>query len=149
MNVSEDKTRERNKVINLKGPPHPGTNTVLRTRTLTPVVKAKTIGSKKEQRKKSTFYVLYSKRNWFHRTFIFIQPFHLHRDPNLNSVILVRAASQRIPGRFLMLMRGTAPPCGIFFFYLDRIDFLWRITKPLMQNEKKQRCTFHCRLLTV
>lgn len=116
MNVSEDKTRERNKVINLKGPPHPGTNTVLRTRTLTPVVKAKTIGSKKEQRKKSTFYVLYSKRNWFHRTFIFIQPFHLHRDPNLNSVILVRAASQRIPGRFLMLMRGTAPPCGIFFF---------------------------------
>lgn len=116
MIVSE--TRARRKVINGKeGPPHPGTNTVLRTPTLTPVVKGKTIGSKKEQREKNTFYVLYSKRNWFHRTFIFIQPFHLHRDPNLNSVILLRAASQRIPGRsFLMMMKGTAPPCGNIVF---------------------------------
>lgn len=110
---AERKHKKDIKLINSKGPHHPGTNIVLRTWTLTPVVKGKTIGSKKEQREKNTFYVLYSKRNWFHRTFIFIQPFHLHRDPNLNSVILVRAASQRTPGRkFLRMRRGTAPSCG-------------------------------------
>lgn len=142
MIVSE--TRARRKVINGKeGPPHPGTNTVLRTPTLTPVVKGKTIGSKKEQREKNTFYVLYSKRNWFHRTFIFIQPFHLHRDPNLNSVILLRAASQRIPGRsFLMMMKGTAPPCGnivflLLFFKKENLLKLGRFTKLLRQEGKE------------
>lgn len=51
--TAERKWERDTELTNSWGPPHPGTNMGLRTRTLTPGVEGKTIGGKKH-----TFYVL-------------------------------------------------------------------------------------------
>lgn len=90
---------------------------------------AQTCSGRKNHRRQRTHF-MYSKRNWLAEHFtplIFIQPFHLHRDPNLNSVILehFQSCGQRIPDRKFLRVTRKQPPLVVRFFKKEGKVMRW------------------------